>query len=351
MSTTVFGYTEALTSGIPKVHMTRLVRFAVLMTLTSMLCQNAVQAEDVKLREQAVQLMEVANAMTLPGMLVKYQQSVTFRVHEPDGTAKEGAITRVSVTGMGRRDESTFGDYHEILIRAPGGKLSLSRTADVLPAEIREVRKYLPAALGDFDQEDVIRSIVMGEAGGRTARCINFDTHFGSTMQSNQICMDAERGTLLRWQVGDEVVENADFYRVGTLWEPAHIRRFERGALQLEIDQQMSLLEGAVDPALFAPPPQGWNPTLDCSVRRRAIEISTPMPPPGKAGTGIVDVVVFVVVTPEGTVKTAQIQSSPRPDLNDEALKTVSTWKFLPYLCNNKPVQSEGETTVHFQGR
>ena len=331
--------------------MASLVRFVLLITFAAVLCPTCARAEDVKLREQAVQLMEVANAMTLPGMLANYQQSVTFRVHEPDGTVKEGAITRVSVTGVGRRDESTFGDYHEILIRAPAARSSSAGPPDVLPAALREVRKYLPAALGEFDQEDVIRSIEMGQAGGRTARCINFDTRFGTTMQANQICMDAERGTLLRWQVGDEVVENDDFFRVGTLWEPAHIRRYQRGTLQLEIDQQMSLLEGAVDPAVFAPPPEGWTQIPDCSVHRRSIEISTPMPPRGKAGTGIVDVVVFIQITAEGTVKTAQIQSSPRPDLNDEALKTVYTWKFLPLLCNNKPTPAQGETTVHFQGR
>jgi TonB family protein len=330
--------------------MSPLTHFLSLIILASVLCPAVASAEDVKLREQAVQLMEIANAVTLPGMLTNYQQSVTFRVHEPDGAVKEGALTRVSVTGVGRRDESTYGDFHEIFIRA-GDKVSQTRTAEVLPAEIRQVRKYLPAALGDFDQEDIIRSVVLGEAGGRSARCINFDTRFGNTMQSNQICMDAQRGTLLRWQVGDEVMENADFYQVGRIWEPAHIRRFERGILKLEIDQQMSLLVDAVDPSLFAPPPQGWNQTLDCSVHRRAIEISTPMPPRGSAGTAIIDVVVFIQITAEGTVKSAQIQSSSRLDLNDEALKTVSSWKFLPLLCNNRPTPAQGETTVHFQGR
>jgi hypothetical protein len=179
--------------------MGRLVHFVLVSTLAATLGAAVARAEDVKLREQAVQLMEVANAVTPARHAGEIQQFVTFRVHEPDGTVKDGTITRVSVTGMGRRDESTFGDYHEILIRA-GGKISLSRTAELLPAEIRQVYKYLPAALGDFDQEDVIRSIVMGEAGGRTARCINFDTHFGTTVQANQICVDAERGTLLRWQ-------------------------------------------------------------------------------------------------------------------------------------------------------
>jgi outer membrane biosynthesis protein TonB len=46
-----------------------------------------------------------------------------------------------------------------------------------------------------------------------------------------------------------------------------------------------------------------------------------------------------------------QIQSSPRPDLNAEALKLVSTWKFLPLLCNDAPATVDGDFVVHFQGR
>ena len=46
---------------------------------------TALPAEDVKLREQAVQLLELANAVSLPGALKNYRQTVKFRFHELDG--------------------------------------------------------------------------------------------------------------------------------------------------------------------------------------------------------------------------------------------------------------------------
>ena len=48
--------------------------------------------------------------------------------------------------------------------------------------------------------------------------------------------MDAERGALLRWQVGDETIENLDYFKVGNLWEPARINRSLRGTLRMEIE-------------------------------------------------------------------------------------------------------------------
>ena len=62
-------------------------------------------AEDVRLREQAVQLMEVANAVSLPGALAGFEHTVIFRGHEPDGVVKEGTFTRVSAgASSGRSD-------------------------------------------------------------------------------------------------------------------------------------------------------------------------------------------------------------------------------------------------------
>lgn len=187
-------------------------------------CGTRLQAEDVKLREQAVHLMEVANAVSLPGGLRNYEHVVTFRVHESDGTVREGTFTRVSAGSAGHRDEITFGEYHAVIVFS-GDRISQTQTT-IVPPEVRELRKRLPIQLGRFDKEDVIRSIHDANVLGRAAKCINFDTHFGATLQANQLCVDSERGALLRWQVGDEVIENADFFPIANLWEPAHIRRF-----------------------------------------------------------------------------------------------------------------------------
>jgi TonB family protein len=75
------------------------------------------------------------------------------------------------------------------------------------------------------------------------------------------------------------------------------------------------------------------------------------MPPAGDASTDTIDVIVHGRIRDNGKVDQVQIQSWPRPGLNAEALELVSTWKFLPLLCNDAPATVDGDFVVHFQGR
>ena len=307
-------------------------------------------AEDVKLREQAIHLMEVANAVSLTGGLGNYEQTVTFTVHDVrSGSVKEGTFSELSAGADGRRDEFTLGDYHAIRVIS-GDRLSDSRTGEE-PPEIRELLRYIPIQLGRFDHEDVIRAIEDMSVLGRPAKCINFDTHFGSEIQTNQVCVDTERGALLRWHIGDEVVENSEYFQIANLWEPGHIRRFVRGALQLEINQRMTATEVPVDAKAFSPVSGQWQRMFGCKNKRRAVGISMPMPPAGTAGNGTVDVIVHGYIWDNGAVQPITIESSERPDLNAEALKLVARWKFLPLMCNDKPAATVADFVVHFQGR
>ena len=162
--------------------------------------------------------------------------------------------------------------------------------------------------------------------------------------------MDFESGTLLRLKVGDDLIENSDFFRIAQLWEPGHIRHFVRGALRLEIEQRISQTLVPVDVNAFSPPSGKWQEWWRCEDRRRPVRISMPMPPPGTEGTGVVDVVVRGNFRDTGAVQPTTIVSSLRPDLNDEAMKLVATWKFTP-LCNDKAAASIADFVVHFQGR
>ena len=65
----------------------------------------------------------------------------------------------------------------------------------------------------------------------------------------------------------------------------------------------------------------------------------------------MVDVVVHAMIGVDGHAHNAVIESSDRPDLNQEALKIVQNWVFTPSLCNGKPNEQEGNLVVHFQGR
>jgi TonB family protein len=49
-------------------------------------------------------------------------------------------------------------------------------------------------------------------------------------------------------------------------------------------------------------------------------------------------VLLSIVVTPEGTVRDAKVTTSLDKDLDQQALKAVSTWKFQPATKDGKPV-------------
>jgi hypothetical protein len=305
--------------------------------------------EDVKLREEAVRLLERANQVSLPGTVPNYEQVVTFRVHYLDGTSKDGTYSRVTAGASGYREEETLGDYHAVSVRS-GDRMS-STKGWTEPPEFRELREHLPVELGRFDHEDVIRSIEDTTLQGHAAKCIHFDTHFGATQQHNQLCMESERGVLLHWQVGEETVDNSDYFAVGNLWEPARIVRSLRGVPRMEIDQKIIVAEGPVDPNLFTPPTAHWNKLFQCRTWRRAIGVSTPQPASGNRGTGTVDIIVTGMIRETGKTEALKIQSSSRPDLEAEAIATVSQWTFQPMVCNDKVVTSGEDFVVHFQGR
>lgn len=314
-----------------------------------LLCLLPLHAEDVRLREEAVELLNRSIAVSHVGALRNYRQEVKFTVREADSSFREGVFTRFSAGAAGSREEITFGDYHTVRVIVEN-RLSETHTAEE-PPEIRELRRQLPVHLGKFNEEDVINSILESNLLGRNAKCINFETHFGNTLQTNQICLDTERGAILRWQVGDEVIENTEYFQIASLWEPGHIRRFLHGQLQFEIEQQITGMDIPLDSNVFAPPSPHWNSFTGCKNQRPAIAISTPMPPPGNAGTGIVEVVVHGYIWSDGSVRQLQIESSSRPDLNEEALKIVSQWKYLALLCNDKVAATTSDFIVHFQDR
>jgi hypothetical protein len=320
-----------------------------LLTCAFLLLRSSLFGDDVKLREEAVHLLERANQVSLPGTVPNYEQVVTFRVRYFDGTTKDGTYSRVAAGAAGYREEEALGDYHAISVRS-GDRMS-STKGWTEPPEFRELREHLPVLLGRFDHEDVIRSIEETTLQGHAAKCIHFDTHFGATLQHNQLCTENERGVLLHWQVGEEIIDNEDYFAVGTLWEPAHIVRRVRGALRMEIDQKITVAEGPVDANLFTPPTAHWNKLFQCRTWRRAIGTSTPQPTPGNHGTATVDIIVTGMIRETGKTEALKIQSSSRPDLEAEAIATVSQWTFQPMVCNDKVVTSDGDFVVHFQGR
>jgi hypothetical protein len=305
-------------------------------------------AQDANLRSQAVTLLERAHSASLAPNLPNLERTDTFRVFDPDSASREGSFSRVVIQGVGRREETTFGEYHVINVWR-GDILETTHPNAIAPSEVDAVMQITPINLVRLDKSDVVRAITSTQVSGRPALCIEFDTIVGQTREENEICVDTSNGTIQSEKLGDDLIEYGDFVPFAGVLYPSKITYsiVGRGTV-LEIKQTMAVLEDATANVLAAPPDAS---TLRlCTTFRRAIGQSMPQPQPGNGG-GEYDVVVRGIIGADGKIHDAVVQGSPRPDLNAEALNVISQWVFSPAMCNGRPNPSEASFLVTFHGK
>lgn len=303
--------------------------------------------QDIRVREEAVHLLEKANAVSTPVKAINLERTDTFRVFGSDPAVKEGTFTRVVIQGIGRREETTFGDYHVLDVFTDKGVATV-RTTELAPPEVRTLMRLAPIYHVRFDDQDVIHTITNREVNGQPARCIEFDTVAGQKNQANEICVDTASGSMVLQKLGDDLIENSEFFPFAGALLPGRINYSFAGVRKMEIDQVLTPLTGESANVLAAPP----NAQLRqfCKTYRRPFGESMPQPKPGN-GASEVEIVVRGLIWGDGRVHDAVVQTSERPDLNAEALDLIHQWIFTPALCNGQPNVTEASLTLHFQGR
>jgi TonB family protein len=117
----------------------------------------------------------------------------------------------------------------------------------------------------------------------------------------------------------------------------------------MELEQTKEVVDGPFDPDFLTPPPDAQVSHV-CGVFRRPFGQSMPQPKPG-AGGKVFDVIVHGTIRADGTVRDPSIDTSERDDLDQEALRILSAWRFSPPLCDGAPVEIPVDITLHFQGR
>lgn len=302
-----------------------------------------VRAQDMRLRVEAELLQERANGVSRPGEVMSNRKyDITFRAYGLDGSVKEGSY-HVIESGDIERYETVFGDFHAISIHYPDR--IVQNDYQPPPPETLEVDALTPILIGRFDKSDTIHSITPATLFGRRAKCIQFETVNGRTRQSNQICVDEELGTLIRWNVAEDLIENTEFSAFEGMLLPTRIRHYINGKLRMEIEQKFSVMESPIDWAALTPP----NPhTLgECQQYRGPIIQSGSQPALAGAGPWY-DVNVHGVIDQNGRVREAAVLPAGRADLEKQALQIVSEWVFSPGLCNGKPVPVVADLVVHF---
>jgi TonB family protein len=315
-------------------------------SLSFLLLSSLSCAQDIKVREKAIRLIERASQVSTSAEKVNSERVDRFRAFS-DAGVQEGNFSRVVIQGVGSRQEWLFGNYHLINVWTQK-QVAVVGASKMIPAELINVTRIAPILLVNFDSEDVIHSINEREITGHKAKCIEFDTIKGQQTQNNELCVDEQTGVLLEEKLGPELIENDDFFPFAGALMPGRISYSVVGVKKIEITQSINVLDDSEANVLAAP--AGAEMHTICTTYRRPFGVSMPQP---KAGTRATDseVMVRATVGVDGKVYETTVQSSERPDLNDEALALAKQWTFTPALCDGRPLQKVTEFTLHFQGR
>ena len=301
-------------------------------------------AQDPQLRAEAMEMLERAQQVSLSPQWPDLERVDTFRVLDAATGPQEGSFSRVVVQGTGRRDELTLGSFHSINVWTSSG-LATVRTGEVIPPPLADVLRLTPTLRVRFDHEDVIYAVTNSGANGRPARCIVFNTIAGEKSSSNELCVDAQNGTLVEAKLENQLIEYSDFFPFAGASIPGTILYSLNGIPHLEISQTMTVLTNPT-PNVLAAPPNAQIRRI-CTTYRPAFGTNMPQPKPGNVGEA--DVVLRGLIGTDGKVHDAVVQRSERPDLNPAALQLIQQWTFTPAQCNGRPNEVQASFTLHFQ--
>ena len=310
-------------------------------------CVCAVRGQDMKLREEAINIVQRGTQLGQAAVWGTMRGSATFRATMPDGKEVDGSYSILRITEDDFRIEVQTPDFHAVWLRHEGKGIRWS-SKEVTPPAALVVLQSLPGRVPKLVSQDVVRAILTTEAGGRVARCIEFDSITGEKTSANQICADAQTGAILSVRRGAVSIGYSRFFPYHEALIPGLVVYTEND-LKVEMEFSVEEEHGPVDPAEFEAPP-GVQLAPVCREFRAAIPNFAPQPEIG-SGKGVTDVVVRAGVRKDGTVSAALVQSSSRPDLNEEALRVARRWTFAPEMCNGKPGISNVAIVLHFQGR
>ena len=308
-----------------------------------------IRAQDPSPSQDAVRLLEQAHRVSLLENAPNYELNITFRTLDPSQPSELGTIRRVVIHGVGHRDEFAFGDFHVINVWTSRGIASTRKFGgNIRPPELDMALRYTPMFLVSFDKEDTVHEIVDKQIENKPRRCIEFETVVGPKRDQNELCVDPANGTLVTEKLGQDYIENSDFFTFAGALIPGRVVYSVNGQPKLEMIQTMGV--STESPNDVMTPPKDAQEHLFCKTSRRVLIETSPMPPNGTGPTNV-DVIVRGVVEADGRLHRTLIDRSDRPDLNAEALDTVTQWTFTPALCDGRPNPTMITVAVHFFGR
>jgi hypothetical protein len=312
---------------------------------TAVLRAGSGPPEDPQLRAEAVRLVERANHLSTPAVWPPNVLTLRFHVPNPaPGDPYDGEYVS-SVGGFKlRRQEWHYGAYQVTQIR-DGDRFNGNQSKAPMPGILQVLNHVAPIYLVHFDGQDIVRSITEPVEG---TRCIQFDTVAGDHEQANEICVDGQHGWLLSIRTGDTTTKDSNYFPFQGSFLPGHIERWVGGQEVMAVDET-DVLKDDYPPDFFTLPANATG--FACPELRPPFPVNTPQPPQQSSSIAVVDVQLEGYVTDTGHVFGLRALELLYPELNEEAIKLVSTWTYTPSSCAGKVGWFYTTFTVRFKGR
>ncbi len=328
------------------------MRYACKLTFLPLLILGAIHlaaAEDQDLRNRAVHLLDRAQLASHLSGPTNIRTEVTFNA-VLKGTAQQGTYTRVRSANGGLREDVSFGDFHASSIEQQNQVAEQGPWSNP-PYAVQRLMDFVPYSPLSFDETDVIQSLNPGSVNGQQATCVQFVTIRGDDRNPGEICVSDANSTVLEWHDSRRSWQASEYVSIKGALLPSNFTYREGDTFSLTADVKFTLLDAEPSQELAAS--AEWKRGTLCKTVLFPVVSFSPQPSSkgGAPNAPVIDVTVHATVTAQGAVTGAEVLKPVRPDLDADAIKLASTWRFTPGNCEGSPKEFPIDITIHFQGR
>ena len=195
-----------------------------------------------------------------------------------------------------------------------------------------------------------IESAWKKKIGGTQSTCVKYKRE----LAGGEICMDPERGQLLRTDHHDFETVFSDRFELGAKFVPKFATVKSQGNVIAKLT--IETVSPTVDPATSFEPPATGTRTLYCSSSQYTVpigdkkgKIAPHYPEQARQNHVQGTVVLAVVVQADGVVRPLAVLQSSGKALDEESWRAISQWRYIPATCEGKPIEFEERISVHYQ--
>jgi TonB family protein len=295
-----------------------------------------------KLIARAVELSDI-RATGAPAFRMK----ASFRI--PSGSpADQGSYTETWESREEWRRETELGDFRRIEVGGHKLRWLFDNKEGTPPKEATVMKSTLDLHL--LPEHLKVDSILDKELGGIAERCVKSETEYSR----DEYCVDAKDNTLLSHETITARSRTSrvyrDYERLGEHLFPRSVAVGEDGQTLVEISITELVPEPSAEPSRFVAP-SGAVEITNCLATDltppRARSAPDPMFPKNQQTKHAV-VVLWLVVKADGKPYDIRVTRSEGIAFDQEAVRTVGLWRFMPARCGGESVPMEINVEVEF---